>query len=298
MNLNYIESKITVNYNNFLANYLRKIRWLFMCLRMIFIPSKNDNSIENMVFIIWTQKWWTTSLYNYLIQYTNVCDSVYKETNFYWRNWWRKSHVWFRANFPFSIKERICIDASPDYLNHPLAPKRIHIDYPNAKFIVLLREPKSRLISQFKMEKSRIEKIEEREVNEAILDDIAGFESLIELNSTRIDKDRDLFKKYIFRWYWYRGLYHKHLKNRFNYFDPSQFYIWFSEDLKYNTENELRNIEKFLWLNEEKIDITRKHEKKMSETLNIDSWTKEKMEEYFHDDSKKLRNLLWITPKW
>ena len=57
---------------------------------------------------------------------------------------------WYRAHFPFRRQGRICGESCPYLLVHPLAPARVAKDLPETtRFIVLLREPAQRAISQY-----------------------------------------------------------------------------------------------------------------------------------------------------
>src|SRR5690242_9212671 len=94
--------------------------------------------------IIGVQKGGTTSLYNYLIEHTNIVPASMKEVHFFDRNY-QKGPSWYRAHFPsFMHKyyaETLCRrhfltgEASPYYLFHPHAPRRIAQLLPQVKLI-------------------------------------------------------------------------------------------------------------------------------------------------------------------
>src|SRR5205823_14760833 len=85
--------------------------------------------------IIGTQRGGTTSLYNYLVEHPGIGTSSIKEVHFFDTPHFKKGRAWYRAHFPSTIRkyyvERsqkldfITGEASPYYLFHPHAPKRI-----------------------------------------------------------------------------------------------------------------------------------------------------------------------------
>jgi hypothetical protein len=108
--------------------------------------------------IIGAQKGGTTSLYNYLLEHQGIVPSFAKEAHFFDKNF-KKGAGWYRAHFPTSLhkyytenirKQRfITGESTPYYLFHPHAPGRIARILPQAKFIVLLRNPVDRAYSQY-----------------------------------------------------------------------------------------------------------------------------------------------------
>ncbi len=94
--------------------------------------------------IIGAQKAGTTSLYGWLRHHPSVSMSKTKELHFFDQNFHRGAD-WYRSQF-----EHPCAgEATPYYLFHPLAPRRAASVIPEAKLIVLLREPVSRAWSHY-----------------------------------------------------------------------------------------------------------------------------------------------------
>jgi hypothetical protein len=108
--------------------------------------------------VIGTQRGGTTSLYKYLVQHPNLSHALTKELRFFDLNYHR-GLSWYRSRFPSRrhremAKRRRGLqlmvgEASPDYLFHPLAPARVARDLPEARFIVLLRDPVDRAFSHY-----------------------------------------------------------------------------------------------------------------------------------------------------
>ena len=111
--------------------------------------SSITNNLIPHFLIIGAQKCGTTSLYNYLIQHPQVCAASQK--NFIFDIYFQKGLNWYYNQFPLIKLNKLIItgEASPYYLFHPHAPKRIAKTLPNVKLIVLLRNPVDRAYSHY-----------------------------------------------------------------------------------------------------------------------------------------------------
>ncbi len=99
--------------------------------------------------ILGAQRGGTTSLYRWLTSHPGVAPGLKKEVH-YFDDHYHHSLRWYRAHFPVRNKERITGESCPYMLFHPLAPARAARDLPaSTRFIVLLREPVQRAISQY-----------------------------------------------------------------------------------------------------------------------------------------------------
>jgi hypothetical protein len=104
------------------------------------------------------QRCGTTSLQQYLIQHPDVTPpGVLKGIHYFDTNY-DKGLDWYRSHFPSrmarSRRERsggrmVTGEASPYYMFHPLVPERIARDLPDARVIVLLRDPADRAYSHY-----------------------------------------------------------------------------------------------------------------------------------------------------
>src|SRR5207248_7427804 len=108
--------------------------------------------------IIGTQRGGTTSLYRYLKAHPCIGATSNKDLHFFDRRF-HKGLSWYRSHFPTKLEKayaeqlrRLTLvtgEASPSYLFHPHAPKRVAQVLPHVKLIVLLRNPVSRAYSQY-----------------------------------------------------------------------------------------------------------------------------------------------------
>lgn len=112
--------------------------------------------------IIGTQRGGTTSLYNYLVRHPAIVGTrLTKEVHYFDLNF-ERGERWYRAFFPTrDAVERLrrknngalaIGEASPYYQFHPHVPGRVADLLPDARFIVMLRDPVERAWSHYRHE--------------------------------------------------------------------------------------------------------------------------------------------------
>lgn len=107
------------------------------------------------------QKAGTSALAAYLSEHPRLCLPVDKEAHIFdmpgFDDNWRRQHVdeLYAGHFPADAAGRTCGDATPIYLFHPLLVQRIARYNPDMRWIVLLRDPVERALSQYHMERAR-----------------------------------------------------------------------------------------------------------------------------------------------
>ena len=114
--------------------------------------------------IVGAKRGGTTSLYNYLLEHPQVAPlfprrQQIKGVRFFDNNFHR-GLGWYRSHFPTAarpprhqdptVRRMIAGEASPYYLFHPLAAERAGQTVPEARIIVLLRDPVERAYSHYK----------------------------------------------------------------------------------------------------------------------------------------------------
>jgi len=94
------------------------------------------------------QKGGTTTLQKLLEQHPGAFLPSAKELHFFSLRF-SEGEAWYSDQFsPADIAQR-CGEITPYYVFHPEAPARVHALLPNAKLIVLLRDPVARALSQY-----------------------------------------------------------------------------------------------------------------------------------------------------
>src|SRR5260221_5257590 len=137
--------------------------------------------------IIGAAKAGTTSLYGWLSGHPYVSPASTKEVHFFDYNFFRGKD-WYRTHFPLE-RDRAAFaqehgrpfltgEASPSYVSHYWAPRRIAAMLPDVKLIMLLRNPVDRAYSQFRMS--------QREGEEPL----ESFEEALAQEDGRLDAER------------------------------------------------------------------------------------------------------------
>lgn len=185
--------------------------------------------------VIGAQKAGTSSLYAYLAKHPSVLPASRKEIHYFDSPAFAEGENWYRAHFPLdSVRKALGIirgapvitgEASPYYLTHPATPKRMYQLVPDAKLIVMVRNPVDRALShyQHQFRKGR----ESLSFGEAI----SAEEGRLAGERRRMVDD----EYYYSRDYWgfsylTRGRYAEQLEHWFSVFPPNQFLILDSED--------------------------------------------------------------------
>ena len=101
--------------------------------------------------IIGSQKAGTTSLYNVLRQHPEIYMSETKEINFFFRDeLWQRGVGYYASHFDdVPLAAKAWGEASPGYICHPEASERIKQVLPDARLILVVRNPIGRAYSQY-----------------------------------------------------------------------------------------------------------------------------------------------------
>lgn len=98
--------------------------------------------------ILGAQKAGTTSLYDDLCRHPQIRAAARKEVHFFDVEFDR-GLAWYRSQFPVWHPGTMTGEASPYYLGHPHAARRIMETIPDVRAIVLLRDPVDRAYSHY-----------------------------------------------------------------------------------------------------------------------------------------------------
>ncbi len=115
--------------------------------------------------IVGGQRCGTTSMYRTLSQHPAVLKPVLHKGVHYFDVHYDKSDAWYRSHFPLRstatrqarrVGSRVqTFESSPYYMFHPLAPQRIAQTLPDARVLVLIRDPVERAFSAHAHETAR-----------------------------------------------------------------------------------------------------------------------------------------------
>jgi hypothetical protein len=199
--------------------------------------------------VIGVQRGGTSSLFKYLSYHPQIVGSIRKEIEWFNRYRGEKGFDWYRAHFPLKIRKGLVssggplltFEATPVYLDHPHAPAAIRDLMPDAKLIVLLREPAARALSHHQhMTRHRLEDLPFQHA-------IRFEEERIRAELEKVRADPCYYSRTYTRYcYAYRGFYDLHLSRWLESFSPDRFLVLKSEDFYRDPSSSLGRIFEFL----------------------------------------------------
>ncbi len=245
--------------------------------------------------IIGAQKGGTTSLYHLLGQHPLVVPAARKEVHFF-DNRFGEGAEWYRQNFPAPEhrdgRPTITGEASPYYLFHPHAPRRLAQTVPRARLIALLRNPVDRAYSHHRMMTSRDqEPLAFEEAVEAEGPRLRGETERMLLDEGYVSLTHQRFS------YLSRGVYVDQLRHWSEFFDDEQMLILKSEDFYASPAEGFGRVLAFLGLPAwapENWAILRKGEYERP----MDPETRRRLEEYFKPHNQRLYDYLGRDLGW
>ena len=203
-------------------------------------------------YIIGFVKCGTTSLYEYLISHPNVYPPKGKEIDYFDRLYSRGIN-WYKMGFPLKLHRFIVTrifrrpfltgEATPRYIESPHAADRIKQVTPNAKFIILLRNPTTRAFSQYNMNLRN--DYEYRNFENALNHEAERIEGRMQ----KMEQDPNYYSwNYDLYGYSEHGIYVDKIKHWMEVFPKEQFLIIQSEEFLEQKSKTFAQVLKFLGL--------------------------------------------------
>lgn len=241
--------------------------------------------------VLGVQRGGSTSLHSYLSQHPQITSAISQEVH-YFDVQFANGIGWYRAQFRNRRSAPIAFDNSPYYIFHPAVPKRVSEALSSAvKFIVMLRNPVDRAVSQYWLSVSQ------------------GYETLpleeaIERETERLGNSEELLrtgaieKHFAHRnqAYLSRGLYARQLRNWFEHHDRSRFLVLRSEDLFADPAATMKKVYAFLGAPDfpglRAKPLNKGSKEQMEPALRA------RMEDYFAAPNRELESLLGQKFDW
>ena len=280
----------------------KKFHKFILALHNIYCNLTGNFHLLPDFYILGAAKSGTSSLYEYLIQHPSIHSAFTKEPRFF-DKYYLKGINWYKVQFPTKFqkfvdekilkKKFVTGESTVRYLDHPFAPQRIKKITPDAKFIILLRNPTDRAFSHYTMMEHK------RKDNLSFEEAISKESQRTKEEFTMMENDENYYSsEYYHHAYLDRGIYYKKLKNWFNVFTREQFLIIQSEDFFRNPNKTYKEVIKFLalpdWnLKEYKVIGSGKYKK---QTLSNE--TRKKLDEFFKSHNYHLFELLEKKFDW
>ena len=250
--------------------------------------------------IIGAQKSGTTSLYDFLIRNPAIAPALKKEPNYFVLRY-SFGKLWYCSNFPTNLSRHyfykktnqrlLSGEATPTYLFYSEVPGRMREILPDAKLIVILRNPVDRAYSHYHHSLRR---------NRETL----SFEKAIKLEEERLAREkerliRDPFSRdnhYNHHSYLRKGIYADQLENWFRHYSQKQFLILTTDDLRKNPQQTLDQVFDFLGVSSFQADNLKSSNVGSYKEMN--KGTRKFPVEYFKPHNKRLRKLLQHDFDW
>jgi hypothetical protein len=250
--------------------------------------------------IIGAQKCGTTSLYEYLTQHTDIYPATTKEVGYFDR-YYQKGLPWYRSQFPSAFRKlyaRFIVrrhfltgEASTGYILNPHALKRIAKVVPQAKIILMLRNPVDRAYSHYqhtlrmKRETLPFEEAVRRET-ERIGN---AWKSMVE--------DENYYNLDIARYaYLKTGLYIDQVRVLMRLFSREQVLIIKNEDFDADPAGIVKQVLEFLDVRSQQSLAYSRHN--TGEYLDMDAKVRKNLIEYFRPYNQQLYEFLDVNFGW
>lgn len=271
------------------------------------LPQYADSAVRRLsasfrclpnTLIVGAQKSGTSSFFSYLAQHPDILGSSRKEVHYFDGGYnpridsFKKGENWYRAHFPLMTKgidQKRILEATPSYLFIPDVPKRIKAQIPDAKIIVVLRDPVERAISHFYYEVWGGH--EARPIMQALLEEEDILASIWESG----DYKAPHFLRCSYK---ARGRYAEQLGRYFDVFSREQVLVLSSKDLFRNTADTLAFTFDFLGL-ESTIRVTDTKPRNVgTNKLEVESTVLDYLATYFAPHNERLFELLGGEIDW
>lgn len=191
---------------------------------------------EVSFFVLGAQKSGTTYFHGLLSNDDRISLPIRKETQFFSDNkgeFGNGLSFYIDKYYGHSSGEAILGEIDPEYLYFPKVPQRLYDAYPNARLIILFRDPVKRAFSHYVMSYRRGT-------------EVFTFEDALKLEDERISTG-NIGEQSRFS-YFGRGLYAKQVKRYLEFFPKDQMLFLRADDLYKNASDVLIEFYKFIGL--------------------------------------------------
>lgn len=207
----------------------------------------------------------TTWIYRCLAEHPQICFSSQKETCFFNNNYLRGLEYYKSFFKHCNCDKKIRGEFTPAYYIHEKIAERIRKHFPDVKILACLRNPIERILSHYRFKIKIGQKVH-----------------------PSLAKELSLRPAYLIG-----GFYYQHLNRFFKYFDPENILILIYEDALNNPAKFIKNIYKFLGVNENFVPtMLHKRANVSPEEGKMDKTTREMLREMYKDDIEKLEKLI------
>ena len=281
-----------------IKNLITKVK-IYMYKLYTLLGIKDKNKVNT--FIVGTQKGGTSALFDYLKKSQQVTVGSKKEMGFFSQDKiFQRGSQWYSTEYKKKPDTRILLDATPEYLYYPFVPKRIHNYNPNAKIIIVLREPVSRAFSHYTMfrninesprkKQKTLKKLRFNTANTGELYELVKGNTFPSFSKAiREEANIEALEPSYVR----RGCYFEQVQRYLKFFPRKNILILESSDLKHNKKECVKKVANFLDISSDFVtdqDFESKHIGNYKEEIKEED--KKFLQKYYEPHNQKLFNLL------
>lgn len=263
-----------------------RYRWALMTYRRA-VP--RDVLLPGFV-IIGVMKGGTSALFYYLRDHPQVRLAAHKEPHYFDRHFDRGIE-WYKSYFPSRKPGLISGEASPYYIFYPLAPERLHATLPDARLIVLVRNPVSRAYSHYNHKvREGVETLSFEEAIEREPERLAGEIEKMRSNPGHFGLNHAHYS------YLSRSLYADQLELWRQYFSPEQMLILSSEEFFAHPDTAFAQTLDFLGLPQVRLYESPQMNKGSYSPMN--PATRQRLIDYFRPHNQRLYEMVGRDFGW
>lgn len=185
------------------------------------------------LFIVGSMKCGTTALYDFLTKHPAISGSTPKELHYFTLNK-NKDETWYLSHFENSPEAQYILEASPSYFDIAWKediPRSIHNFNPEAKIIIMIRDPLMRAISHFYHLRTRGKRAELQDIS---FTDLVRKNWPTKAKAAALEEYRERIMKF--------SLYEKKIVNYVNVFGVDNVFLIENEAMMENGEKVVNDL--------------------------------------------------------
>lgn len=191
-------------------------------------PANTTRHLPNII-IIGVRKSGTRALIEMLNLHNDVIAAQNEVHFFDWDSHYRRGTDWYVSQMPFARPGQLTVEKTPAYFTSARVPERMRRMTPDARLLLIVREPIARLLSDYtQVFHNRLEKRKRQQTLETLL-----------MRDGELNLDYKALN---------RSLYHVHMRRWLGVFPRSRVFLVDGDALVRNPLAEMKKVEEFLLL--------------------------------------------------
>jgi hypothetical protein len=264
-------------------------------------PATSRFRMTPSFLVVGGQRCGTTTIFKSLSEHTQVMRPPVEKGTDYYTLKYARGLDWYRGHFPVARAAQLrarghgepqAFEACTYYLFHPFAIERLARDLPDARLVVMLRDPVERAFSAYKHELARGFETETDFVRALELED-ARLEGEIERMRADVSYESVAHRHHA---YARRGQYAEQLERVLEHFPRAQVHVMQSESFFVDPQGEFAMLLDFLGLRPWMPARFDQHNARPSAPM--PEAARQRLTEHYRAHDERLAELLGELPRW